>query len=204
MPDWEKIRNEYITDKTSYRKLAEKYAVPFKTLSSRAKNEGWRAAREKLREKTITKLVENQAKKDAKRLTKLIDATERTIDVATRALADEKQFNRYITERVEKYAEPQDDGDCAPIAEKRWSEEQIFGKVDTKALKEMTGVLKELTGLMREFYNLPTPHQAEAQRLAAARLALDERKSNGSQGDGADETGVVEIPTVLGFAGDGK
>lgn len=204
MPDWEKIRNEYITENTSYRKLAEKYGVPFKTLSGRAKKEGWRAAREKLREKTITKLVDNQAKKDAKRLAKLIDATERTIDVATRALADEKQFNRYITERTEKYARPQHDGDSAPIEEKRWSEEHIFKKIDTRALKEMTGVLKDLTGLMREFYNLPTPQQAEAQRLAAARLALDERKSNSSQDDGTDETGVVEIPTVLGFAGDEK
>lgn len=42
MADWEKIKAEYITNaNTSYRKLAEKYGVHYKTISSKGKDEGW-------------------------------------------------------------------------------------------------------------------------------------------------------------------
>lgn len=44
--DWNKIRLEYITDgTTSYRKLADKYGVPLRTLAKRAKLEDWPAKR---------------------------------------------------------------------------------------------------------------------------------------------------------------
>ena len=58
-----------------------------------------------------------------------------------------------------------------------------FAKVDPKALKDLTGVLKDLTGLMRDFYNIPTPAQAEAQRIAAARLELDRKKAEADSTD---------------------
>ena len=35
--------------------------------------------------------------------------------------------------------------------------------MDTKALKDLTGVLKDLTGLVRDLYGIPTQAQAEAQ-----------------------------------------
>ena len=49
---------------------------------------------------------------------------------------------------------------------------------------------------MRDFYNIPTPAQAEAQRIAAARLAMDERKSAIGGDDDDDETGVIVLPPV--------
>ena len=41
MEDWLKIKTEYITTDTSYRKLAEKYGVHYQTICSRSKAEGW-------------------------------------------------------------------------------------------------------------------------------------------------------------------
>ena len=84
------------------------------------------------------------------------------------AFEDEKQFNRYIV------SEGCGDG----FSE---TSEKIFDKVDTKALKDLTGVLKDLTGLMRDFYNIPTPAQAEAQRIAAERLALDKKRAEAGE-----------------------
>ena len=39
--DWLAIRNDYINGGGSYRKLAEKYGVPFGSLRSRAEKENW-------------------------------------------------------------------------------------------------------------------------------------------------------------------
>jgi hypothetical protein len=68
-PNWNKIRNEYISTKTSYRKLAEKYRVSIKTLEPRAKREEWAKHRAEqqgiIRAKTGQKTAEKIAERDS-------------------------------------------------------------------------------------------------------------------------------------------
>lgn len=175
--DWNKIKAEYITTDISQRKLAVKYAVSHVAVSAHSSAEQWVEERERYRARTLAKTLEKSSEKDAGRLARLMDTTTKAIDVAVSAFEDAEQFNRYLVERKEKYAVPEidEDGEHA-ISERQWTEERIFRKIDTKALKELTNVLKDLTGLMRDFYNIPTPAQAEAQRIASERLALDQRK----------------------------
>lgn len=52
--DWNAIRAEYIGGGTSYRKLAEKYNVALRALADHAKAEGWPAARDKARDRSVT------------------------------------------------------------------------------------------------------------------------------------------------------
>lgn len=59
--DWNKIRKDYIAGKGSYRELAKKYGVPFRTLSDRGRAGNWVALREQARDKTVTKTVETVA-----------------------------------------------------------------------------------------------------------------------------------------------
>lgn len=56
--DWNKIRKDYIAGKGSYRELAKKYGVPFRTLSDRARAGNWVALREQARDKSVTKTVD--------------------------------------------------------------------------------------------------------------------------------------------------
>lgn len=72
--DWNKIRKDYIAGKGSYRELAKKYGVPFRTLADRAKAEGWVALRGQVRDKAVTKTVENVVSGNAKVDTTLQDA----------------------------------------------------------------------------------------------------------------------------------
>lgn len=72
--DWNKIRKDYIAGKGSYRELAKKYGVPFRTLADRAKAEGWVALRGQVRDKTASKTVENVASNNAKVDTSVQDA----------------------------------------------------------------------------------------------------------------------------------
>lgn len=193
--NWEKIKSEYITTDISLTKLANKHGVPRSSLARRSTKEKWVEQRERYKSKVITKTVEKSANREANRLARLMDTTSKAIDVAVKAFGDQDQFNRYIVEKREKYAFPTpsgEDGDAdetALISERQWSEEHVFSKVDTKALKDMTAVLKDLTALMRDLYDLPTQAQAEAQRIAAERLELDRRKVDATDKD----TNEIEI-----------
>ena len=168
--DWAPIRTEYITTKCSYRQLSEKYGVAIGNISKVSIREHWREQREQFVQKAFKKAEEKACNKEANRLARLITATTKAIDVAMEAFEDEKQFNRYIIS----------EGIGGGATE---TTEREFAKVDTKALKDLTGVLKDLTGLMRDFYNIPTPAQAEAQRIAAARLELDRKKDEADSTD---------------------
>ena len=190
--NWEEIKTEYITTDISQRKLAAKYGIGTVAISTRSKSEGWVEARKQYKAKTIAKTLEKSSTREANRLARLMDTTTKAIDVAVKAFEDESQFNRYLVDRKEAYASPliDEDGETA-ISERSWTEEKIFSKVDTKALKDLTSVLKDLTSLMRDFYNIPTPAQAEAQRIAAERLELDRLKAAASKDNTADEIEVI-------------
>ena len=61
--DWSKIRAEYIEGGISYRKLAEKYGVPFSNLKRLAKKEGWVSLRSQSEHKATTKVVSDIGKR---------------------------------------------------------------------------------------------------------------------------------------------
>lgn len=68
--DWLIIKEEYVTTKISYKKLAEKHKVRYNTLTERAAAEGWVQERvryrEELEEKTLEELKRKTARKNAK------------------------------------------------------------------------------------------------------------------------------------------
>lgn len=88
--DWNKIKREYIQGDTSYRKLADKYNVPFGTLRKVAAKEKWRELRDKTRQKADTKIVEAEAEKQAKRMTRLLSVTDTLLDAVEKAV---NEFN---------------------------------------------------------------------------------------------------------------
>lgn len=78
--DWTKIKTEYITDsKSSYRKLAEKYDVPFTTLKDRAKREGWAKLKTQTQHDIVTKTIDKDIDKKVDRATRLMDVTDKLL-----------------------------------------------------------------------------------------------------------------------------
>lgn len=57
MVDWKKLKTEYITTNTSYRKLAKKYDIPFNTIQCRAKKEKWVELRNQYQDNIVAKSV---------------------------------------------------------------------------------------------------------------------------------------------------
>lgn len=56
--DWAKIKREYITTTTSYRKLAQKYGLDQATVATRGKKEDWVELRKQRAIKTQAKILE--------------------------------------------------------------------------------------------------------------------------------------------------
>ena len=77
--DWKRIKAEYIAGGTSYRKLAEKYNVPFGTLRRIAKQEGWTQKRTQVEHNVNTKMIETISDKEAQKAVDIIDVADKLL-----------------------------------------------------------------------------------------------------------------------------
>ena len=80
MADWQKIKTEYITTNTSYRKLAEKYGISYQTICRRSQAEQWSEQREQHTNKTVTRTLDAISKKQVDRAVKLISVSDQLLD----------------------------------------------------------------------------------------------------------------------------
>lgn len=87
--DWTKIKTEYITDsKSSYRKIAEKYGVPFTTLKERAKKEGWADLKIQTQHDIVTKTINKDISKKVDRATRLMAVTDKLLEKIEETVAE--------------------------------------------------------------------------------------------------------------------
>lgn len=76
MADWSKIKTEYVTTETSYRKLADKYGINKDTICAKAKKEGWPELRRQFLDRTQTKMLAVEEARTVDRATKLLDVSD--------------------------------------------------------------------------------------------------------------------------------
>lgn len=187
--NWDEVRMDYITSDLSQRDLIAKYKVAAASLRRRSSEEGWVEARKEYRHEVIAKAAEKSAEKRADELVRLVPVLERAIAMAEEMFRDDQQFKRYIVERRERYAspvieyvdgcdDPDDESQRKLISEKQWSEEKLYGKVDTKAFNQAVTTLEKLVNMVRDLFGIPTQVQEENQRIAAARLELEQKKAS--------------------------
>ena len=110
--DWLAIRNDYINGGGSYRKMAEKYSVPLRTIAHRAKEEKWQelkeahcnsiatALQQKTEEKISDALSEEAAAKSRIRA-KLIRMAENWIDSQEDNVGDTSDYRRIVQSCVD-------------------------------------------------------------------------------------------------------
>lgn len=193
MIDWTAIKAEYITGTISYRKLAENWGVSFRTLSDRALREKWKESRDAHRnsvvEKTVQKVASRKASTTANKLCNLQEAADNMGRVIAEIFSDAEQFHRHIvTEGIGMGATK--------------VEERQYKKIDTKAIKDLTGAIKDLAQVMRNIYDLPTAQEQAAMDIAAERLRLDKAKAEAEQNTGDEEVHVEFFnPEEEGWAG---
>lgn len=90
MADWRKIKTEYITTDTSYRKLGQKYGVHYQTICRRAKEEGWIEQREQHENKVVTKTLDKISEKQSSSAELMQDTANALLQMIAEGL---KKFN---------------------------------------------------------------------------------------------------------------
>lgn len=154
--DWLKIRNDYINGGGSYRKLAEKYGVPLRTIALRGKEENWTELKEKQQNKVATKLQQKTAEaivqKEVKRVERLLSISDDLIDKIERAVAEldlAQVTNKTKTKVIEYKNGKRPD---KPTKETITEKEEILSVasiVDRKGLQQIATALKavwDITG----------------------------------------------------------
>ncbi len=159
--DWEAIKTEYVTTDVTQRELIKKYHLNTRYVTKHSKNEEWVRLRKEYKSKMASKVIAKSANKRANELAKVLDASLSIRDRIYDAMGDPQQFNRYLVTSGSKGGEFE-------------TTEEIFQKVDTKAIREMTQALKAIEGLIRSLGGIPT--EAEAQRLQLEREKFELEK----------------------------
>ena len=165
--DWDAVRTTYVTTLLSLSQVAKQYDLKRHTVEERSRKEGWVAAREEFRLRATCKAVDAAVDVEADRLAGLIRAAESMVKVIESVYLDKEQFRRHLVTDTTI-----DEDGCKSIV----TVERQFDKVDTRAIKELSGAIKDMTYAVRNLNNLPTQAEAEAQRIAAERLEMDKRK----------------------------
>ena len=80
MADWNKIKTEYLTTDTSYRKLAEKYSVNATTIAKKASKEDWQSQRQQQANETLSKMLAADTKQKVDRVARLMTVADKLLE----------------------------------------------------------------------------------------------------------------------------
>lgn len=147
--DWLAIRNDYISGGGSYRKLAEKYGVPLRTIAKHAKDEEWQKQKEEtcnaiamtLQQKTADVIVEQEIS----RITRLLNISDDLIGKIERAVAelDMSQVTNKKKTKVIEYKNPErPDKPTKEIIEENEEILAVRSIIDRRGLQQVATALK--------------------------------------------------------------
>ena len=89
MADWKKIKAEYITTDTSYRKLAQKYGLAESTIYARGGKEHWVEQKERHQSKTVAKTLDALSNREVDRAARLMTVADKLLKKVEQAVDDD-------------------------------------------------------------------------------------------------------------------
>lgn len=179
--DWTKIKTEYITtDKSSYRKLSEKYGIPLGTIYKRAKRENWVDLKQQSYDKRVAKTVDAVESRQIEKLERILNITDKLLDKIERAV---DELDIQLCKKVEKTkvieynnVDRPDKATKETIHEKEEILE-VSTIIDRKGAQELAAAIKSL----KEVQMLKTELDEQEQKARIDKLrkeAEDEQKDN--------------------------
>lgn len=186
--NWDELKTLYVTTQLSLNDIAKQKGMKLHTIQQRSAKDGWVAARMAFRTQAVAQAVDTAVDNEANRLTKIINAANSMAAVIEAVYSDPEQFQRHV---VVDTVIDEEGGKGILTVEKQ------FTAVNTKAIRDMTAAIKDMTLVLRNLHNLPTQAEAEAQRIAAERLKLEQRKV-----DAAEAANQVDKSIVVRLEGD--
>lgn len=173
--NWNKIKHEYVTGDVTYRELADKYGISIESIKKEArktaKRKGWVTLKSEHRHNVYTKAEQETARKQGKKLAtsaeKAKEHAEKLVDMVGEAILE---LREYIVEHETTVKETEYDQNVhKPTKEtvtKSKDIELIYGKINTKSLKEIAETLEKIHKLL------------------------------GENSEGGEEAGIIELPAM--------
>ena len=190
MVDWTKIKTEYITTDTSYRKLAQKYGVSYQAICHRSQDEGWIAAREQHTNKTITKAIDKISSKKADKMARIDDLADKLLEKLEQAITElDLQLYKH-TDKTKIIEYNNDRRSDKPTKETIHEEEKLLEAksiVDRQGLKQIASALKDIKEV--KMLRSELDRQEQEARIANLRRNVDKDEEN---------SGVVEVVFAAG------
>lgn len=146
--DWKKVKAEYITsDKSSYRKLSEKYGIPLGTLYKRAKREDWVSLKQQSGDRMVAKTISAIEEKQIDKLKRIQDISDKLLNKIEKAI-EELDIQLYKDVRKEKVIEYNNlERPDKPTKEIIHEEEKVIEVrtiIDRKGAQELASAIKSL------------------------------------------------------------
>lgn len=180
MADWQKIKTEYITTDTSYRKLAQKYGVGYQAICHRSKAEGWISEREQYTNKTVSKAIDKISSKQADKMARIDSLTDKLLDKLEQAITE---LDLQLVKHTDKTKVIEYDNELRPekptkeIIHEEEKVLEVSSIIDRQGLKQIASALKDI----KEVKMLKTELDRQEQQARIEKLrkeAMVEKESN--------------------------
>lgn len=145
--NWDELRIEYISTKTSYRKLSEKYGISRRAVENRATAENWREMREQHQKKIFSK--------------KLKKAEQLTADKEVKEISMLKKSANKLVQLVDNKIDAAMTGSS---------------EINSRAIKELVSSVKDLTAVIRDIYEIPTEQDRLSMEAIKARMKAEKHE----------------------------
>ena len=192
--DWKKIKAEYITsEKSSYRKLAEKYDIPLGTLQKRAKKEKWPELKKQSSDRTVAKSITVMEEKQVDKLKRIQDITDKLLDKIEKAVDELDIHLAKKTIKIKEIEYNNYDRPDKPTKETINETEEIIDYcsiIDRKGVQELSAAIKNL----KEVQMLKSELDEKEQKARIAKLQKD---AEAGKFDDDKPHGVVLMPPIM-------
>ena len=156
--DWAQLQYEYVTDpEMSLRKLSKKHGIRYSTIANKSKAEGWFATRKKHQSKVVSRAISQTERKQADELSRECGFLNKMKDRMEEMLEDQQQFHRHLTANLVT-------GE---------TEEKLYDKVDTRAMKDAMQMLEMMEKLTRSLLDIQRLEAMQKHQIDTDRLQLD-------------------------------
>lgn len=102
-PNWEVIKNEYVTTKASYSELGEKYGIPKSTVAKHGNRERWVDERARFGTKIYQEALGRAREACVEHLGDVRAAVERSVELILRRLNDEEKAREMSAGELRNY-----------------------------------------------------------------------------------------------------
>lgn len=143
--DWARIEQEYVTGDMPLIELAERYHISQTTIYKRAKEGRFDEKRQKYRDKVAKKALNRASTRDARAISRIMTAAEKTISKLRAAITDETVFGYIVEDPPSKDWQT---GEVRPGGQRV----EILSKADTKALVNLSTAIRNLAMATKVMY----------------------------------------------------